>query len=212
MEKITLEKSVKDLLINNYDKYSKYLDIDFQVFKEIKRPVEEAAKCLLFEFHKASICLTSNIVERLMKLSLIYNEAGIKQVSIEKWNEVFSEPHNKYGSLPLGKAIELCKEQELITQTEQDYLIDALKKIIINGYSDADPGKLKNNIIDEMNGDGLNGLKKDELKQKMIPPLQSIQIENFAKTNALRYFEFAFELICNIENRLIEKDGSSSGQ
>lgn len=205
MEKITLEESVKDLLINNFDKYSKYLDHEFQVFKELKKPVEEVAKCLMLDFHNAAICLTNNILVRLLKISLIYDEVGIKQVSIEKWNSVFSVPHQKYGSLLLGETIELCIKHELISKPEKDYLTDALKKLIINGYFNANPGKLPDES-EPGNHNGVTELKKEEPKQKIIPALQSIQIEHFTKANASRYFEFVFELIGNIEYRLIERD------
>jgi hypothetical protein len=211
MEKIILEKTIKDHLDNNFDQFSKYLDNKFQVFIELKRSVEEVAICLMFEFDKAAITLTNNILVRLLKLSLIYNEVGIKPVPIEKWNLIFLEPNRKYGSLPLGKTIEFCREQNLITQEEKDYLVDSVKKLISNGFSNANPAKMMEILVGEVvevqeNFSESSGFNKDELQQKIIPPLQSIQIENFTKANALRYFEFIFELIGNIEQRLIKKD------
>lgn len=210
MEKIVLEKSIKEHLDNNFDQFYKYFNNDYQVFTELKYSVEEVAKCLVLEFDKAAITLTNNILVRLLKLSLIYNEVGIKSVSIEKWNSFFNEPNRKYGSLPLGKVIELCKKHDLITQFEKDYLTDSVKKLIINGYSNADPAKMLETVKDEVvesqeNHEESIEFNRSVLKHKIIPPLQSIQIENFTKANASRYFEFVFELIGNIEKRLIEK-------
>lgn len=194
MEKIILEKTIKSHIENNFNQYSKYLNTDIQVFIELKYSIEEVAKCLMFELDKAAITLTNNILARLLKLSLIYDLVGIKPVSIEKWNSVFDEANRKYGLLPLGKTIELCKKHNLIIESEKDYLVDTVKKLIINGYLNADFGKMTDILTEEA-----------EVKQRIIPPLQSIQVENFTKANASRYFEFVFELIGNIANRLIEK-------
>jgi hypothetical protein len=210
MEKIILEKTVKGNIDNNFDRFSKYLNNDYQVFNELKYSVEEVAKCLILEFDIAAITLTNNILVRLLKLSLIYNEVGVKSVSIEKWNSFFNEPNRKYGSLSLGKVIELCQKHDLITKSEKDYLTDSVNKLIINGYSSADTSKMLEIATDERvesqrNHEDSPELEKSVLKHKIIPPLQSIQIENFTKANASRYFEFVFELIGNIEKRLIEK-------
>jgi hypothetical protein len=194
MEKIILEKTIKSHIENNFNQYSKYLNTDIQVFIELRYSVEEVANCLMFGLDKAAITLTNNILARLLKLSLIYNLVGIKPVPIEKWNSAFDEANRKYGLLPLGKTIELCKKHNLILESEKVYLVDAVKKLIINGYLNADFGKMTDILTEEA-----------EVKQKIIPPLQSIQVENFTKANASRYFEFVFELIGNIANRLIEK-------
>src|ERR1035437_728855 len=194
MEKIILEKTIKSHIENNFNQYSKYLNTDIQVFIELRYSVEEVANCLMFGLDKAAITLTNNILARLLKLSLIYNLVGIKPVPIEKWNSAFDEANRKYGLLPLGKTIELCKKLNLILESEKVYLVDAVKKPIINGYLNADFGKMTDILTEEA-----------EVKQKIIPPLQSIQVENFTKANASRYFEFVFELIGDIANRLIEE-------
>lgn len=210
MEKIILEKHLEDHLDKNYDKYSNYLTKDFKVFTELNNSVEEVIKCLMLEFDKAAITLTNNLLFRLLKLSLIYNEVGSKPVPIEKWESVFAEPNLKYGTLSLDKAIELCKFQNLITSSEKEYITDSIKKLIVNGYSNADLAKIVGiasyETVDPI---GINAESPefgyDDLNQKIIPPLQSIQIENFSRGNASRYFEFVFDLICNIEVRLINK-------
>jgi hypothetical protein len=205
MEKILLEKYIKELTDKNFDQFSKYLDNNFQVFIELNHSVEEVAKCLILHYHKAAITLTNNILGRLLKLSLFYNEVGVKPVPIERWNSVFAEPNRKYGSLPLDKSIELCKNHDLIDQSEKDYLIDSVKKLIINGYFNADPIRILEIPTSETIEEDAIDDTRDDLNQKIIPPLQSMQIENFTRSNAVIYFEFVFELIENIERRLIEK-------
>jgi hypothetical protein len=82
MEKIILKKHLEDHLDKNYDKYSGYLTKDFKVFTELNNSVKEVIKCLMLEFNKAAITLTNNLLFRLLKLSLIYNEVGLEPFAI----------------------------------------------------------------------------------------------------------------------------------
>jgi hypothetical protein len=123
----------------------------------------------------------------------------------------FRRTKPKNGTLSLDKVIELCKSQHLITSSEKDYITDSIKKLIVNGYFNVDPAKIPEIPSNETTAPkGINEnvpeFGYDDLNQKIIPPLQSIQIENFSKGNASRYFEFVFDLICNIEDKLIKKE------
>jgi hypothetical protein len=95
MEKVILEKTIKERLDKNFNLFSKYLVKDFKVFSELYFLVEEVIDCLMLEFDKAAITLTNNLLFRLLKLSLIYNDVGSEPVPIEKWESVFAEPNLK---------------------------------------------------------------------------------------------------------------------
>jgi hypothetical protein len=110
----------------------------------------------------------------------------------------------------LNKAIEICNLQNLIPSSEKEYITYLIKKLIVNGYSYADPEKIVGITTNEKIEPTRINMEfpefgYDNLNQKIIPPLQSIQIENFSRGNASRYFEFVFDLLCNIEDRLIDK-------
>jgi len=138
MEKIMFENNFKECLDKNYVKYSKYFDYKFIIFFELRTSIFEVTKCLILELDKATITLTNNILERLLKLALIYKEVGIKSIPIEKWNSVFEGPNRKYSSSSLSNSIEQCKKQSLITQLEKDFLFNTIREVMRNGFSHAD--------------------------------------------------------------------------
>lgn len=92
MEKGLFEKAFNDNLNRNFECRSKYFDFEFYVFSELGGTVFEINKCLILEFHRASITLTNNLLERLLKLSLIYNEAGMDQSLLKNGGLFFRNP------------------------------------------------------------------------------------------------------------------------
>jgi hypothetical protein len=211
MEKELFEKVFIDNLNKNFQRHSKYFEFEFYVFSELGGAVFEINKCLILEFHRASITLTNNLLERLLKLSLIYNEAGIEPKPVENWDIAFEEPNKKYSSISLGNSIEKCKKLNLITENEKVFLFDTIRELMRNGFSHADSTKILNGISDEttmFQGSFLNPLeiKPVTVNQKIIPFMQAIHIENFAKENAANYFDYIFELIKKIDQRLIDSN------
>ena len=210
MEKAIFEKSFNENLNKNFPSQSKYFEFQFQVFSELGASIFEVNKCLILEFHKASITLTNNILERLLKLALIYNEAGIGPKPVGQWNSVYHEPNKKYGSIPLGNSIDKCKKLGLISTEEKTFLFDIIRELMRNGFSHADSSKILAGLPDEttmFQGNFSNPTKLNavSVNQKIIPIFQAIQMDNYAKENALSYFDYVFDLIHKIEKRLIEK-------
>ncbi|MDX9848814.1 MAG: hypothetical protein RBT74_17680 [Tenuifilaceae bacterium] len=197
MKKEVFEKAFKEGLNKNFNKYSKYFDFEFYVYPELGSLVFEINKCLIIEFSRAAITLTNHLLERVLKLSLIYNETGIRPILTDNWVSVFTEPNKKFSSINLGSSIEKCKKEGLITDDEKVVLFDTIRNLMRNGFSHADPNIVLDKIPDEstfFQGSFTNPteLKKVKLNQKIIPVFQSIQMENFAKENAFPYFDFIF--------------------
>ncbi len=212
MEQIVFEKNFAECLEKNFAKFSKYLEFKTKVFRfrELEPLIFQVHKCLILELHSASITLTNHILERLLKIGLIYNEAGTRPIPVEKWNAIFGEPNRKYSDIPLGNSIELCKKHELITSQEKLFLFDIIREFMRNGFSHADPSKIFAGLPDETvafhgNFSGNGEINQINLNQKDIPFFQEEQMENFAKENSSIYFDYVFELIDKIENRLIGK-------
>ncbi|MBA4240613.1 MAG: hypothetical protein C0448_07800 [Sphingobacteriaceae bacterium] len=210
MEKELFEKAFIENLDKNFQNRSKYFDFDFYVFGELGGSVFEINKCLILEFYRASITLTNNLLERLLKLALIYDEAGIGPKPVEDWGTIFEEPNKKYSSIPLGNSIEKCMKLDLITENEKIFLFDTIRELMRNGFSHADSTKILNGIPDEtamFQGSFSNPteVKQITVNQKVVPFIQAIHIENFAKENAANYFDYVFELIKKIDKRLIDK-------
>ena len=210
MEKELFEKAFIDNLNKNFQNRSKYFEFEFYVFSELGGSVFEINKCLILEFFRASITLTNNLLERLLKLALIYDEAGIGPKPIEDWNSLYEEPNKKYSSIPLGNSIEKCRKLDLITENEKVFLFDTIRELMRNSFSHADSSKVLNGIPDETtmfqaSFSNPTEIKPVTLNQKVIPSIQAIHIENFAKENAANYFDYVFELIKKIDQRLFDK-------
>ncbi|MCP4761811.1 MAG: hypothetical protein GY870_08515 [archaeon] len=160
--------------------------------------------------NKATITLTNNLLERLLKVALIKNETGIGPIPIKDWDSIFKGPTEKYGNLPLGNSIEKCKKLELINEKEKTILFDLIREMIRNGFAHADYDKVLTDFPDEVKmykGSLSNptDIKEVRINQKLNPEIQAFQVENFAKENAKYYFDFAFNLVFRIEKRLIEE-------
>ena len=211
MEKKVFEEDFIKKLNANFPEYSKYFDFELKIFCELNTLIFEINKCLILELSRASITLTNNLLERLLKLALIKHDTGIGPIPIEKWNEVFEGPNRKYGSISLGNSIEKCKKFELITKNEKTFLFDIIRELMRNGFSHADSSKILADLPDEtkmFQGSFSNpnaDLREVSINQKIIPIFQALQMQDFAKENAKPYFNFVFNLIFKIEERLTKK-------
>lgn len=214
MEKSIFEKDFADLLNQNFDKYSKYFDLSYKVFHELNTSVFEIAKCLILDLNKAAITLTNHMLERLLKLALIYNEVGIQSKSVDSLNQTYQNPVVvKYGKLVLGKTIEECRIKGLITKEEHDFLYDTVREVFRNGFSHADYSKILEGVSDTLPGysaslAGEDGVIQVSLNPKTIPFLQSVTMERFAKQNAGDYFKTVINLLTNIEERMVRKSAN----
>lgn len=114
MEKELFEKAFIDCLNKNFSKQSKIFDFDYSIFSELGGPIFEIYKCLILEFYRASITLTNYMLERLLKLALIYNEVGIGTKPAEEWSSIFENPNKTFSLLSLGNSIEKCRKLNLL--------------------------------------------------------------------------------------------------
>jgi len=211
LTKEIFEKNFTDSLNKNFPSYSKYFNFEYRVFFELTTSVFQVTKCMILELHFATITLTNHILERLLKLALISKAVGIKGIPTEDWNATFALPNEKYGSLMLGNSIEQCLKEGLITESEKNYLFDIIRTHFRNGFSHADINNVLKGFPETtqgfqgtFNSPGL--LKPISLNSKVIPTIQTMQMESFAKSNANNYFDFVFNLLGKIEARIIEFD------
>lgn len=210
MKKEIFAKAFIESLDKNFDKHSKYFEFEFYAYPELGTVIFEINKCLILGFDRAAITLTNHLLERVLKLALIYNEIGLGPKPLDTWDELFSEPSKKYNSINLGSSIEKCKKLELLTQKEKNILFDTIRTLMRNGFSHADPSEILKDLPNESpffagSFDDPTNIKEIKLNQKAIPIFQSMQMDNFAKETSLKYFDFVFKLMKNIDLRLNEK-------
>lgn len=210
LESETLKKEFLSKLDKNYSELSKYYNARLKVFSELGDLIYEINTCLMLELNMASITLTNHLLERLLKLALIKNGAGIGPIPVEKWDSTFERTESEYGDKVLFKSITNCKITGLITEDEELFLDKQIRDPFRNGFSHADLRKVLNKLPDIAHfthgsfGDPKNS-KTLVLNPKNIPGLQAFHIDYFAQQNALPYFNYVYELIFKIEERLIAK-------
>ena len=207
MEKETFEKAFLDSLNKNFETHVGFFDFDLYTYPELGTSIFEINKCLILGFYRASITLTNHVLERVLKLALIYNEVGLGEIPIEICSDVFSVPNEKYGDKHLGNTIELCKKENLITENEKSLLFDRIRELMRNGFSHSDPSKILKDLPDETtiyqgSFSDPSDSKEIKLNYKSIPIFQEIQMESFAKDVAFDYFKFVFGLMKRIDDRL----------
>lgn len=207
MQKSIFQTAFQEKLDKNFEKFNPYFDYQYQVFHDLGTTVFQAAKCLILEMPIASITISNHILERLLKLALIYKMAGIGPMPSEQVNEVFEATHNKYNHHTLGSSIELCKKEGLITDSEKDILFTIVREQIRNGFSHADMEKVLANIPDSIDAiqaslSNPNERKAISFNPKVVPIFQAIALEQFATANAENYFIAVFNLLRNIEAKL----------
>ena len=211
MEKKIFEESFSEKLNANFSRQAKYFEFDFEIFQELGSSVFEINKCLIFEFYRASITLTNHVLERLLKIALIYNEAGIGPIPTTDWTSIFEGPNRKYSTISLANSIELCRKNDLITAEEKEYLFNTVRILMRNGFSHAYSSQILSSFPDDSSffqGSFSNPeeIKRIVVNQKVVPFMQAIQMDNFAKENSSSYFDYIFELTLKIESRILDRN------
>ncbi len=215
MEKDNIVNRHTESLNRNFEGLQKYFNYDWQIFFELQPLVFEITHCLLLELNHASITLTNNLLERLLKLALVNDEVGVGSIPLDKWDEVFGSADKKHGSIVLYEAIQRCSDKGLINKEEKEFLSDVIREKLRNGFSHADMNKVLHETNQEdivlFHGSFSNptDLKRVQFNYIAIPAFQRIFIDNFVKQNARPYFDFIFNLIGKMEKRLMDKHKKS---
>ena len=107
----------------------------------------------------------------------------------------------------------MCRKENLINEKEKDTLFTTIRELMRNGFSHADITKVLANLPDEVqmfqgSFNDPTKLVEISLNPKIVPPLQSLHMESFAKQNATNYFKYVFKLLENIENRIVQMDSN----
>ena len=80
----------------NFEKNSKYFQFESKLFTELRPLVYQINNCLILEFYIPALTATNYLLERLLKIALIYNEVKLESVELEKLNSLYDLPNKKY--------------------------------------------------------------------------------------------------------------------
>ena len=209
---MSIERNISTNIGKNYDKISKYLEPNFEVFCDLDGIIYEVNQCLLLGLHKASITLTNYLLERLLKLALIYNAAGLDPVQdLNELDAKFEGPNKEFGSIVMNESIQRCKKFKLITDSESDVLHKTIRALLRNGFAHADSSEILKDVPDESKmyqGSFSNPnaeLKEVTINTKINPTFQALHMSDYAMHQALPYYDFVYNLIVRIEKRLKNK-------
>lgn len=104
----------------NFEKNSKYFQFESKLFTELRPLVYQINNCLILEFYIPALTATNYLLERLLKIALIYNEVKLDSVELEKLNSLYDLPNKKYIKLAFEKSIEKCRMLGLINDSEKE--------------------------------------------------------------------------------------------
>lgn len=204
----SIRHQLEESLQKNFDSNTSYFEYEFRVLYELEPSIFEIGKCAIMRLNHAVITLTNHLLERLLKLALTHKILRMNRKLINEWNNNFSAPMQKYGSLTLGKSIEQCKKEDLIDDDEKDFLFNIVRETFRNGFSHGDAAKILSELPDENKYYHTKPESTDwhemTLNPKLIPQLQTVHMESFANENAKFYFDYVFQLMIRIEGRLLE--------
>jgi hypothetical protein len=105
MKKDEFEKYSQEKISRNFDTYLNFFGLEFEIFHHLKPQIFEITNCLILELHQTSITSINNLVERVLKLSLIYKESGLDSVNPEDLGDKFSDANEKYSSIEMSKSL-----------------------------------------------------------------------------------------------------------
>jgi hypothetical protein len=167
---------------------------------EIDPLLREIRFCLILDLFQASITLTNNLLEKYLKLILIYNEHGKKQIKdASTINDLYGPATKKYNNKDLSDTINMACTKGFITKEEKKSLHE-FRDRFRNAFGHSDMDKMfKDTKIPFVLGK-LSDINKSEIGEARlseVPFLQGIAQEGFAERYALEYFNFVDNMIKN---------------
>lgn len=207
---MSLEKYIEFLNDNaqkNFAMNERYFAYNSKVFIELKAQVFQIIHCLINELHIPSLTSTNYLLERLLKISLIYNESKGGSFNFQTINSVYKLANKKYSNLTFEKTIEKNRQAGLIDDREMMFLDKKIRPLIRNTYSHGDPTKIRKTLPVKTKAfvahlSDPSRLEEISFENDAIPTFQTQLFEDFAKKNSKIYFDFAFNLIFSIEEKI----------
>jgi hypothetical protein len=180
---------------------------------EINPLRHEVAICIIFGLFQAAITLTNNMIEKYLKMALIYKNANFDadgKTVIDKIANATAEPTAKYNSNSMEENINAACTQGIITKEDKKEL-KRIRELLRNAYSHADSAKIFGKACIPATGVTLtdNGFQMEDTSNAQIallPMLQGIAQAKHAEANAIPYIQFVDSLIRRTRPNIFKKD------
>ena len=192
-----ITEELSSSIVSNFPKIILQFENSYQL-SDIDPIRHEICLCLLYSLNQASITLTNHLLEKFLKLALVYKDAGkIGATNLYETSEIFEKVINKYNDNDLQKTINQCCTKGIITK-EDKKILNQIREKYRNAYSHADIEKtFGEGTIPLAQGNFSNPEKIEigEFKIKNFPMIQGIIQKKIADDIAYDYFIFVDELI-----------------
>jgi hypothetical protein len=212
-------KLIKKCNINDYIRIKKIFETSYKL-PELQTIKHQVCHCIIMGFYIASITLTNHLLEKFLKISLIYNDAKKKKrnddIKFDLVNKI-AESNKKYDSNNLFDNINLSFDLGLITKEQKEKLLE-MKNLFRNPYSHSDRRgiykdtesnitevKGEENADKVINGDESDLPKRDE-KIFNLPFADFIFIHEFSRVNSIPFLQELDGIIRDVEEKLFPQN------
>lgn len=203
----TYKKFINERMDENFKKLHPYFELKTTLFFGIAQLMNENFRCLLLDCHTASITLSNHILERLLKIALIYNE------SLHEGEEASVKAYNKYQGMALRTTITKCFNSRMIDLEQKKFLEDFINNMVRNGFSHSSfesiLGKEPFKISGIMGSLTNSETKQVEIDRRHFISISELKMEKFAQEHAFEYYKYLFALIGSLGEK-IKPEGDES--
>ncbi len=162
----------------------------------------EIGICIIFGLYQAALTLTNHMIEKYLKIALIYKNADFSaqgESSIDKIVNTTAQSTGAYNSNDMDKNINAACRQGIITKDDKK-MLHRFRENFRNAYSHADASKIHKDVAVPLVGaqvgeDGFQVEQSQDALVAMLPMLQGILQTKHAEANALPYFQYVDSLI-----------------
>jgi hypothetical protein len=193
-----ITEALSTAMAKNFSKVYPFLNTSFGQY-ELDAIHHEICYCLLLDLTQASITLTNHLLEKHLKLLLIYNEKGRDRQaqSLNDLNDLYGEASAQYGSLDLNDTINRCCTRGLISKEDKKHL-HKYREVFRNGFSHADMSKIFGDAKIPLAMGSFTDpsrIETGEFRVADIPLLQGVAQKQVADTHAFEYYQHVYQII-----------------
>ncbi|RYY51479.1 MAG: hypothetical protein EOO06_00305 [Chitinophagaceae bacterium] len=195
-------------ILENYHNYL-YLKDEKPQWLELKFLTDEIRDCLICHYYQAAMTLTNHLLEKVLKLGLIYLEVGTSPVKeLVGLSDKYKPALKKYDGAVMFETITWCYEKGLISEDRKNVLMK-YKDLFRNPFSHAQSKKIFKDLsgnfaMFSFNDPNINPIPT-KLKYAEVPFLQGYAQLEYCKANAPYYYDVVYGTIKEIEKNVIDK-------
>ncbi len=206
----SIAKEVTKEAVANYQKIRRIFKNEYQL-PEVDPLRFEICLCLTLGLYQAAITLTNHLLEKYLKIALIYVETNQK-ITVENVEGLFKQSVDNYSNKDLSTTINACCTKGIITKAQKKDL-EQFKNRIRNPFSHADMKKTFEGMtipaqIGKIDYNSKENILKVEREFNItinnFPPFQGIAQAIMAKEISFSYFEYLDNLIRTTLNKIIK--------